>query len=218
MPEHITLRGFVGKDPESHQFDDGTVAVRFRVATTTRRFDPGTQTWQDTHTNWFSVRCFRSLAMHVLASVRCGHPVVVTGKLQLHEWASDTGPRTIAQVDAVAVGHDLSFGTANFARAAGGGRRPPAAPGTGEQRNVAVPELTEGQRLEVGTGVVIVQDGEDDVFRPLPDGDDPGLHDPGSRQADPDETGPDAPAEEDATGGAGADEDFPVASTAAYAD
>lgn len=217
MPEHITLRGFVGKDPESHQFDDGTVAARFRIATTTRRFDPDTQTWKDTHTNWFSVRCFRSLAMHVLASVRCGQPVVVTGKLQLQEWVSDTGPRTIAQVDAVAVGHDLSFGTANFARAAGGAYRPPAQE-SGERRNVAVPELDERQRMEVGTGVVIDQDGEDDVFRPLPGGNGAGPYGLESQQSDPDEIEPNGPKEEDGAGDDAAHEDLPVASAAAYAD
>lgn len=170
MPEHITLRGFVGKDPEPHQFDDGTVAARFRIATTTRRFDPEANTWKDAHTNWYSVRCFRNLAMHVLASVKCGQPVVVTGKLQLHEWASDTGPRTIAQVDAVAVGHDLSFGTTNFARAGGGAPRPAGVGREPGEAGVVVAGLRAGERLEAGTGVVIQDDGEDDVFRPLADG------------------------------------------------
>ena len=135
MSEHVTLRGFVGKDPQSHLFDDGTMAARFRLATTSRRFDAATQTWHDSGTNWYSIRCFRALAMHVMASVHCGQPVVVTGKLSINEWQSDSGPRTIVQVDAVAVGHDLSYGTANFSRL--GGRNPGAgaassAPGIGQ--------------------------------------------------------------------------------------
>ncbi|MGK4219385.1 single-stranded DNA-binding protein [Kocuria marina] len=128
MSEHVTLRGFVGKDPQSHLFDDGTMAARFRLATTSRRFDAATQTWHDSGTNWYSIRCFRALAMHVMASVHCGQPVVVTGKLSINEWQSDSGPRTIVQVDAAAVGHDLSFGTANFARS--GGRNPGAGAGS----------------------------------------------------------------------------------------
>ena len=123
MSEHITLRGFVGKDPESHLFEDGTMVARFRLATTSRRFDAATNTWHDTSTNWYTVRCFRSLAMHVMASVRCGHPVVVTGKLGINEWQSENGPRTVVQVDAAAVGHDLSFGTANFSRSSGRAQR-----------------------------------------------------------------------------------------------
>ena len=190
MPEQITLRGFVGKDPEAHQFDDGTVAARFRIATTTRRFDPDTSTWKDTHTNWYSVRCFRTLAMHVLASVRCGQPVVVTGKLQLHEWASETGPRTIAQVDAVAVGHDLGFGTANFARAGGGASRPATGQGTGEGRGLVVPELRGGERLGAATGVVIREEDEDDVFRPLCDAAAPVGAGP---EASPEDTGGEGP-------------------------
>ena len=129
MSEHITLRGFVGKDPESHLFEDGTMVARFRLATTSRRFDAATNTWHDTSTNWYTVRCFRSLAMHVLASVRCGHPVVVTGKLGINEWQSENGPRTVVQVDAAAVGHDLSFGTANFSRSSGRAQRQDAQDG-----------------------------------------------------------------------------------------
>ena len=124
MSEHVTLRGFVGKDPESRLFEDGTMVARFRLATTSRRFDAATNTWHDTSTNWYTVRCFRSLAMHVTASVRCGHPVVVTGKLGINEWQSENGPRTVVQVDATAVGHDLSFGTSNFSRSGGRAQRP----------------------------------------------------------------------------------------------
>ncbi|RLZ04382.1 single-stranded DNA-binding protein [Kocuria tytonicola] len=129
MSEHITLRGFVGKDPESHLFEDGTMVARFRLATTSRRFDAATNAWHDTSTNWYTVRCFRSLAMHVMASVRCGHPVVVTGKLGINEWQSENGPRTVVQVDAAAVGHDLSFGTANFSRSSGRAQRQDAQDG-----------------------------------------------------------------------------------------
>ena len=62
MSEHVTLRGFVGKDPESRLFEDGTMVARFRLATTTRRFDAASNTWQDGSTNWYTVRCFRTLA------------------------------------------------------------------------------------------------------------------------------------------------------------
>lgn len=164
MPEHITLRGFVGKDPESHLFDDGTVAARFRLATTTRRFDAEKNTWIDVHTNWYSIRCFRALAMHVMNSVRCGQPVMVTGKLQVQEWMSDNGPRTTVQVDAIAIGHDLNFGTANFSRTGGQGLRPNNATGDGDEStqedhggNIA--GLQDNERLdEHGHGVIIRSD------------------------------------------------------------
>ena len=148
MSELITLRGFVGKDPESRLFEDGTMVARFRLATTTRRFDAATNSWHDTSTNWYTVRCFRALAMHVMASVRCGHPVVVTGKLGINEWQSETGPRTVVQVDAAAVGHDLSFGTANFSRSGGRGPRAENS-GTGQGREDA------GEGPEEGTSGVV---------------------------------------------------------------
>ncbi|MGW2673276.1 single-stranded DNA-binding protein [Kocuria rhizophila] len=153
MSELITLRGFVGKDPESRLFEDGTMVARFRLATTTRRFDAATGTWHDTNTNWYTVRCFRSLAMHVMASVRCGHPVVVTGKLGINEWQSETGPRTVVQVDAAAVGHDLSFGTANFSRSGGRGSRAENSE-TGQSREDA------GDGPGEGTGGVVRGEGQ----------------------------------------------------------
>lgn len=175
MPEHITLRGFVGKDPESHLFDDGTVAARFRLATTTRRFDAEKQTWIDVHTNWYSIRCFRGLAMHVMNSVRCGQPVVVTGKLQVQEWMSDNGPRTTVQVDATAIGHDLNFGTANFSRTGGQGQRPFTAHGGTEESAESADSgnpiggLKDNERLdEHGHGEIIGSD-PDDTFTPLTD-------------------------------------------------
>lgn len=119
MSEQVTLRGFVGKDPQTRMFDDGTSVAWFRLATTSRRFDPATNTWHDGATNWYTVRCFRTLAMHVRASVHCGQPVLVTGKLGINEWQSENGPRTEVRVDATSIGHDLAFGTANFARSGG---------------------------------------------------------------------------------------------------
>ena len=173
MPEHITLRGFVGKDPESHLFDDGTVAARFRLATTTRRFDADKNTWVDINTNWYSVRCFRGLAMHVMNSVRCGQPVIVTGKLQIQEWMSDNGPRTTVQVDATAIGHDLNFGTANFSRTGGQSQRPQNAQGGSEEPAEPAESgnetggLQEHERLdEHGHGEIIASD-PDDTFTPL---------------------------------------------------
>ena len=174
MPEHITLRGFVGKDPESHLFDDGTVAARFRLATTTRRFDADKNTWIDVHTNWYSIRCFRALAMHVMNSVRCGQPVMVTGKLQVQEWMSDNGPRTTIQVDATAIGHDLNFGTANFSRTGGQGQRPHNATGDADESaqddsGASIAGLQDDERLgEHGHGVIIRSD-PDHAFTPLND-------------------------------------------------
>lgn len=191
MSEHITLRGFVGKDPESRLFEDGTMVARFRLATTTRRFDAASNTWQDGSTNWYTVRCFRTLAMHVMASVRCGHPVVVTGKLGINEWQSETGPRTVVQVDAAAVGHDLSFGTANFSRSGGRAQRSGSAEGAqaredtgdgsadgasgvvrgedeagtgGRYRDAQSLGLGEDGYVDVTSGAVIAVDADDHTF------------------------------------------------------
>lgn len=45
------------------------------------------------------------------------------GRLSTEEWQADDGPRTSPVVEASAVGHDLTFGTARFARTVTTGSR-----------------------------------------------------------------------------------------------
>ncbi|MGW3203360.1 single-stranded DNA-binding protein [Streptomyces sp. NPDC001135] len=101
-------------------------SARFRLAVTTRYWDREKSVWTDGHTNFFTVWANRQLAVNVSACVEVGQPVVVQGRLKVRtevrdgqqQWAS-------ADIDAVAIGHDLSRGTAVFQRA---GR--PEAPAT----------------------------------------------------------------------------------------
>ncbi|AOR34283.1 single-stranded DNA-binding protein [Streptomyces fodineus] len=94
-------------------------SARFRLAVTTRYWDREKSAWADGHTNFFTVWANRQLAVNVSACVEVGQPVVVQGRLKVRtevrdgqqQWAS-------ADIDAVAIGHDLSRGTAVFQRAA----------------------------------------------------------------------------------------------------
>ncbi|MYQ47090.1 single-stranded DNA-binding protein [Streptomyces sp. SID4985] len=100
-------------------------SARFRLAVTSRYWDREKSAWTDGHTNFFTVWANRQLAVNVAASVEVGQPVVVQGRLKVRSetregqqgWAS-------ADIDAVAIGHDLARGTAAFRRAA----RPDAPP------------------------------------------------------------------------------------------
>ena len=105
----LTVVGNVGAPPRSRVLPSGVVVTDFRIASTPRRLDRATGTWSDGETLWFSVSCWRLLAEHVVACVRTGDRVLVTGLLRLHTWRTEQGEeRTRLEVDAQTVGFDLS--------------------------------------------------------------------------------------------------------------
>jgi single-strand DNA-binding protein len=106
----ITVTGNVGYDPNHKVLASGAVVADFRVATTPRRYDKATEQWRDQETMWFGVTCWRSLADNVAASVRKGDRVVVTGKLTQRTYEKDGERRTVMEIDASAVGFELTRG------------------------------------------------------------------------------------------------------------
>jgi single-strand DNA-binding protein len=89
----------------------------FRVASTPRRFQRSTETWEDGDTQWYSVNAWRALAENCDQSLRRGDPVVVHGKLSAHVWTNKAGLEvTTFEVEAAFVGHDLNRGTSEFRR------------------------------------------------------------------------------------------------------
>jgi single-strand DNA-binding protein len=112
----VTFQGWVGNDVVFRNTDKGPVA-NFRVGSTPRiRRKEGE--WVDGQTSWFSVSCWRGLAEHVRDSVRKGEPVFVHGRLRTDLWEREDGHTSVSYVvEATCVGHDLSRGTAVFAKA-----------------------------------------------------------------------------------------------------
>ena len=75
---------------------------------------------------------YRSLAANIAVSLRRGQPVTVHGKQRIVSWQREDGTTWYGvEIEADAVGHDLTFGTTAFARVgmgrpaerAGGARR-----------------------------------------------------------------------------------------------
>ncbi|MBT2568270.1 single-stranded DNA-binding protein [Arthrobacter sp. ISL-85] len=118
MSETITIRGFVATEITSSTTPGGVATASFRLGSTTRRFDRESKTWGDGHTNWFTVQGYRSLAGTLGCSIRKGQPVIVVGKLKIHTWEREGRVYHSTIIDAEAVGHDLTFGSANFIRTA----------------------------------------------------------------------------------------------------
>ncbi|MFF6800824.1 single-stranded DNA-binding protein [Streptomyces sp. NPDC012616] len=99
-------------------------SARFRLAVTSRYWDREKSAWTDGHTNFFTVWANRQLAQNAMASLNVGDPVIVQGRLKVRtESREGQQGRTSADLDAVAIGHDLARGTSAFRRQ---GRAEPA--------------------------------------------------------------------------------------------
>ena len=111
----VTVVGWAATTPRE-VVGDGVPFTSFRVATTPRYYDGRKGAWADGRTEWITVKAFRDAAFNVAASISKSDPVVIHGRLQTEEWAGENGPRTTLVLDALAIGHDLTRGTAKFAR------------------------------------------------------------------------------------------------------
>ncbi|WP_105973247.1 single-stranded DNA-binding protein [Streptomyces geranii] len=147
----VCVAGNVATQPVYRDLASGASA-RFRVAVTSRYWDREKNLWTDGHTNFFTVWAKRALATNVGASLTVGDPVIVQGRLKVRTEVRDGQSWTSADIDAVAIGHDLARGTSAFRRSAGTSRGEAGAParpepdwetpvteeGAGQQREPAV--------------------------------------------------------------------------------
>ena len=110
----ITLTGWIGGPVTLRDLGDGRQVASFRVACTPSRFRDGE--WVKGATSWHTVKAWNRLARHVSQSLTSGDPVVVHGRLVADVWEREGRPQTSFEVVASAVGHDLTHGTATFAK------------------------------------------------------------------------------------------------------
>lgn len=114
----LTLVGTALSAPQMRRTTESSqVVASFRVASTSRRWDKNNQEWIDGHSLRVRVTCWRRLAEGVVQSVNAGDPVIVVGRLYTRDWIDEQGNhRVLYELDATAVGHDLTRGTADFKR------------------------------------------------------------------------------------------------------
>ena len=90
------------------------VFTKFRLAHTHSYRDPSTGDWTDSGTTFIDVTCWRSLAENVCESVGKGSAVIVTGRLKgkerTYEVDGQQEKRTFFEIEATAVGPDLTKG------------------------------------------------------------------------------------------------------------
>ncbi|MFG1775766.1 single-stranded DNA-binding protein [Micromonospora sp. NPDC049048] len=115
---YVTIVGNVLTAPEWRRTtQSSTLVANFKVASTARRLDRDSGRWVDGNSLRVRVNCWRKLAEGVAASVMVGDPVVVCGRLYTRDWTDDAGNhRSLYELEAVAVGHDLSRGRSRFQR------------------------------------------------------------------------------------------------------
>jgi single-strand DNA-binding protein len=116
MSELITVAGLIATTPRHLVTQDGLPITSFRLASWQRRFDKVQNKWIDGETNWFTVSAFRQLAINSSTSLSKGDRVVLTGKLRVRDWDNGERAGTAVEVEAEAIGHDLSWGSSNFTR------------------------------------------------------------------------------------------------------
>lgn len=119
MSDTITITGLVAIAARHIVTSEGLPITSFRLASTQRRFDTSAEKWIDGETNWYTVTAFRQLATHTAESVNKGDRILVVGKLRMREWENDERTGTNVEIEAEAIGHDLTWGTGVFTRTSG---------------------------------------------------------------------------------------------------
>jgi single-strand DNA-binding protein len=155
-----TVAGYATADPIFRLTKGGVELAHVRVACTPRRLNHGSGEWEDGDTSYFSVTCWRKLATAVRASIRKGDPVLVRGRMRTRSWKSDDRTVSEVEIDADAMGHDLTRGWATFNR----GMRPPVEQaGAGEEARQASGEgVGEGAGASADGGGRGRRDGDGD--------------------------------------------------------
>ena len=116
MSEFITVSGLVATTPRHLVTQDGLPITSFRLAAAHRRFDRKENKWVDGETNWFTITAFRQLAINAAGSISKGERVIITGKLRVRDWDNGERAGTSVEVEADALGHDITWGTSVFTR------------------------------------------------------------------------------------------------------
>lgn len=113
----ITVGGRVVADPEHRTTKGGIQFTIFRIASTVRRRSRE-GVWVDGPTSFYNVATYRALGVNAHRSLGKGDPVVVHGRLTINDWQRADGSwGSSADIEAMSVGHDLTFGTTEYAKA-----------------------------------------------------------------------------------------------------
>lgn len=111
----LTVVGNISSELFAKETHSGQV-VSFWMRSNERRYDKDADEWRNGRSLAVRVSCWRRLAENVHASLAKGDPVVVTGRLHTNEFLADGQPRSVAELEAQAVGPNLSWCTSELRR------------------------------------------------------------------------------------------------------
>jgi single-strand DNA-binding protein len=111
---HMTVVGNLVDNPRMRVTKNGHAVTNFRVASTSRRYDSEQGRYVDNSTLFVNVTCWRGQAENAFQSLHKGQPVVVTGRFYSREYTVEEMKRIAYELEANAVGHDLSRGVSEF--------------------------------------------------------------------------------------------------------
>ncbi len=112
----ITVVGRIVNIPKRRHTEAGISVTNFRLASTARRQDRDSKEWVDGDTLFLNVSCWRQLADNVARSMIKGDPVIVRGRLFTRHFELEGQQRQSYDMEANAVGADLSWGQVEFTR------------------------------------------------------------------------------------------------------
>ena len=111
----VTITGYVATEPKlvltKHK---QTPVVNLRIGSTYRRLDTLTGEWRELGTSFFTVNCWNRLAFGAAASLRKGEPIIVRGRLKTRAWTDNGTTRTVHEIEADAIGHNMAYGWSHF--------------------------------------------------------------------------------------------------------
>ncbi|MBV9485807.1 MAG: single-stranded DNA-binding protein [Frankiaceae bacterium] len=127
MDTYMTVAGNLTADPIAHFTANGATVVHLRVASSGRKFDKAAGEFRDTDPIFISVSCWRSIAHNVLLSLKKGDSVIVHGRLTYRSYEDKDGiRRNVHEIDATAIGPDLSRSSVEIKRPNKAGSDAPA--------------------------------------------------------------------------------------------
>ena len=112
----MTIIGNLVDAPKLRRTKNGHCVANFRVASTPRRFDREKGEWVDGTTLFVTVSAWRALGENAYRSLHKGMPVIVHGRYYQREYEQNEALRTAYELDATAVGPDLTRGTIEYTK------------------------------------------------------------------------------------------------------
>lgn len=123
----LTLVGNLTADPELRFTSSGAAVANFTVASTPRRYNSQTNSWEDQEPLFMRCNVWRQMAENVTETLQKGSRVVVTGNLVGRSFTDKEGQkRSVMELNVQAIGPDLRYATATVNKVQRGGYGAPA--------------------------------------------------------------------------------------------